>query len=106
MADGTRQHFAHSGRKKNSARKKLGTTHEVGLHPNDFGKYPVELSGDMRQRGAVARALAVDPDVSFFGEPFRAVDIGFKRVLQDLAIAAAAREHSLARLFSERRVGE
>jgi NitT/TauT family transport system ATP-binding protein len=66
---------------------------EVGLTDVDLEKYPAELSGGMRQRAAVARALAVDPDVIFFDEPFTAVDVGLKRALQDLVIEAAAREH-------------
>jgi NitT/TauT family transport system ATP-binding protein len=65
---------------------------EVGLHIRDLDKYPAELSGGMRQRAAVARALAVDPDVVFFDEPFTAVDVGLKRTLQDLVIEAASRE--------------
>jgi NitT/TauT family transport system ATP-binding protein len=65
---------------------------EVGLEPQDLDKFPAELSGGMRQRTAVARALAVDPDLILLDEPFTAVDVGLKRALQDLVIEAAARE--------------
>lgn len=65
---------------------------EVGLFARDLDKYPAELSGGMRQRAAVARALAIDPEIVYFDEPFTAVDVGLRRVLQDLVIAASARE--------------
>lgn len=79
---------------KNSLRVEIAGRrgNEVGLEGRDLEKYPAELSGGMRQRTAVARALAVDPDVVFFDEPFTAVDVGLKRTLQDLVIAAAARD--------------
>lgn len=56
----------------------------------DLGKYPVELSGGMRQRIAIARALVVNPDFIYFDEPFTALDAALKRRMQDLVISASA----------------
>ncbi|HEX6960623.1 MAG TPA: ATP-binding cassette domain-containing protein [Lacipirellula sp.] len=62
----------------------------VSLDPGDLDKYPVELSGGMRQRTAIARALVVEPDFVFFDEPFTALDVALKRQMQDLVVAAAS----------------
>ena len=82
----------------------------VGLAGREF-QYPEQLSGGQKQRVAIARTLAMDPDVILFDEPTSALDptmVGeVQAVIRDLAktgktILIVTHEMNFARAISNR----
>jgi nitrate/nitrite transport system ATP-binding protein len=67
----------------------------VGLS-HAAGKYPDEISGGMKQRVGIARALAMEPRILLLDEPFGALDALTRARLQDELMAIVARTGSTA----------
>ncbi|CAM2787900.1 ABC transporter ATP-binding protein [Paenibacillus sediminis] len=83
-------------------RTKESTLHllnEMGLGAA-IDLYPHHLSGGMRQRVALVRTLATDPEVLLLDEPFSALDYQTKLQLEDLIVKTLKDRHKTALLVT------
>jgi phospholipid/cholesterol/gamma-HCH transport system ATP-binding protein len=68
---------------------------QVGL-PGEEGKMPAQLSGGMKRRVGLARALALDPEIVLFDEPTAGLDPPMAEAIEDLIVET---QRDLGRTF-------
>jgi phospholipid/cholesterol/gamma-HCH transport system ATP-binding protein len=100
----------HTKKSENEIRQcvheKLGL---VGLE-NDYDKMPDQLSGGMRKRAALARALALDPGILLVDEPSAGLDPITSREIDELLLSLKSRDTTLVvvthNIPSARKIGD
>ena len=82
--------------KTNFERKVLSLMNDVGLNKSIFNRYPSELSGGMKKRVALARALYKNPKIIVLDEPTTGIDPINRETINDLVLKVVTKQNKSA----------